>query len=814
MRATHLLSELTVDGRYALRQMRRRPAFTTMVLLALALGVGASVALVSVVYQLLLRPLPYADEARIQVFWMDYDWTGAEYDFLRQRLGVFQQLSAYSTTASTFTASTRGDEGAAVLETVVSSPTLFDVLGVRPMLGRTYDANDDRPGAAPVVVVSYGLWQQELGADPEVIGRSIMLDGKPASVIGVMPKGFYYPVPSLRLWRPLQLDPTSPNYTSGWLTLVARTPQGVAPSLVHGEVKRLARALGGQFTYSAAWDKTKNPSVAPIHEYLLGSVREPLLLLLGAVGLLFLVACANAAALILARMSDRGGEMAVRAALGAGAGRIARQIFAESLVLALGAALLGSALATAGFGVLVSRLPLQGDMSESVAIGWVTFAAAFGLGLVIALLVSAAPMRHLLRGAPGLGVNRERSDEGIRRGALRLHSAIIAIQVSFAVLLVVGATLLIRSVALIREHDPGFDARGVTTYTLVLDPDVMPDARAQFFRDAVARMSALPGVSAAGLTNRLPVRDLGYQSVVGIEGRADLAGPARPNSLYRTASPGFFRAMGMRVIAGRGIDSTDIETAPPVVVITESFAQAMWGGGGGGTGRSAIGKHITDNWNAGPIVRTVIGVLHEPRMTSMTKDGPFAMYVPVEQSRKGGSDVLVVRSSAPTAAVMPSVRRAVAALNARVAIGQSQTMEDAVAVRLAAPLRLRFFFTLFGALALSLGAIGVYGVVSYAVARRRAEVAVRMALGASPGTVARGVMALGLGPVLIGVVVGTLGALAGGKGLSGVLFGIAATDVRSFVVAAAALLAAGAIASIIPALRAARTSPAEALRGG
>lgn len=326
-----------------------------------------------------------------------------------------------------------------------------------------------------------------------------------------------------------------------------------------------------------------------------------------------------------------------------------------------------------------------------------------------------------------------------------------------------------------------------------------------FFRDVLARVAALPGVTSAGLTNRLPVRDLGYQSVVAIEGRPDLMGPNRPNSLYRTASPGFFRTMGMRVISGRSIDSTDEAAATPVVVITESFARAMW------PGKSALGKHITDTWSGRPIERAVVGVLHELRLTSMTKDGPFAMWVPIEQST-ATSSVLVVRSSAPAALVMPAVRRAISEMDPRTAFARSQTMEDAVAMSLAAPLRLRFFFTLFGSLALMLGAIGVYGIVSYAVARRRSELAVRMALGATPQNVATNVVRFGVAPVALGVLSGSVAALAAGRLVSGFLYGIAPTDAWSFASAGGTLLFAGALASIVPAVRAARTSPAEALR--
>ncbi len=800
-----LLAELVADARHALRQLRRRPGFTAIVLVALGLGIGASVAMVSIVDGLIIRSLPYANASRVYAFWMDGSWTGEEYDFLRARLGIFDQMAVYSTDAAPY-APKVGATGATVLPFVLGASTLFDVLGAHPAIGRTFDANDDRPGAPPVIVISDAVWRQDFGGDPSIIGHQLLLDGELATVIGVMPRGFFFPTPEIRAWRPLQLDPANKMYKVGYLTLVASTKPGATSALVNGEVQRLANLLGTRFTYSEAGDKTKGAHAIPIRTYLLGDVRTPLLLLLGAVALLLLIACANGAALILARTTDRAGEMAVRTALGAGAPRLARQILTESLVLALCAAIMGSVLASAGFRLLVTRLPLQREFGSTVAIGWISFATAFALALVIAIIVSIVPVRHLLRGSRELGVTRERSDAGVHHGALRVHDAIIAAQVTLAVLLVVGATLLIRTVEQLRDIDPGFDAHGVTTYNLV-PPSGMPEqSQRQFYRDVLARIASLPGVRQAGMTNRLPLRDLGYELNVAVEDRPDLAGAKRPNSLYRTATPGFLAAMGMRLGAGRGIDSTDT-SGPPVVLISESFAHRMW------PGRSAIGEHITEHWGPEPVTREVVGVVRETHMTGLTAEPPFAMWLPLEQAPVRQAGVLVVRSSAPPAVVMPLIRREIAALNSEVAVSRVQTMEDVESTALAAPLRLRFFFSAFAALALFLGAIGVYGAVSYAVARRRAEFAVRMALGASPSIVLREVLVLGIMPVVVGVCAGSIAALGASRLVSGILYGVRPTDLVSLSVAALALLIAGAAAAFLPALRAGHTNPVEALRG-
>jgi putative ABC transport system permease protein len=802
-----LLSDLISDARLALRQMRQRPGFTATVLTALGLGIGASVALVSVVASLLLRSLPYADEARVRVFWQDYSWTDEEYDFLRARLGAFDELAAFSTAGATYSPNPGSPQPASVLPVVVSTPTLFAVLGARPMLGRVYNADDDRPEAAPVAVISYGMWQQDLGGDARVIGRRIVLDGRPATVIGVMPRGFFFPNPDLRVWRPLQLGPSSQGYQNGYLTLVARTRREASDALVNSEMQRLARALGKRFTYPAAWDSSRNAAATPVHSYVLGKVREPLLLLLGAVMLLLLIASANAAALILARSTDRTSEMAVRKALGASTWRLARQILVEAFVLAACAAVIGTALAMAGFRMLVARLPLAGGLDSVTTIGSSAFAAALALSLLITLVVSIVPVRRVMRGGPGGSVSRERSEQGLHRGARRVHATIIGLQVTFAMLLVIGATLLVRSVERIRDIDPGFDARGVTTYTVFAGTGIAPAVRGPLYTELLTRIGALPGVASAGLINRLPVRDLGYQTGMTIEGRPELTGTRKPTSLYRTATPGLFRALGMHIVAGRGVDSTDVDGSSPVAVVSESFANAMW------PGQNPLGKHVTESWSGQKVSRTVVGVMRETHLTGLTTKSPFALWVPLAQSgssQVGG--VLVVKSSTPAATIMPAVRNAVGATDSRLAIARSQTMQDAVDTALSAPLRLRFFFTMFAALALSLGAIGVFGVVSYAVARRRAEFAVRMALGATPRTVGREVLRFGLAPVVIGVAAGSLAAIGGMKLVRGFLYDVAPTDGVSFGLAAVALLAVGALAALLPAVRAGRTSPAEALR--
>jgi putative ABC transport system permease protein len=334
------LQDLAGDVRYAGRQLVKRPAFSLLAVLTLALGIGGTVALSSVAQGILLRPLPVEDEGRLVTFWSDYNWRGVEFDFVRDQVQAYEGVTAFSNSAFTLR-----DGGASTwFLATVASAEFFDVLGARPLLGRTFHDGEDRPGAERVMVLSHGLWQQEFGGDPSVVGRRVLLDGRQTTVVGVMPEGFYFPTPEMRAWVPLNLDPADAEYQgNGWLVLTGRLRADATEAEVRDDLTSLASALGERFRYPAAWDKTRNPYVTPLREYLLGDVRPAVLLLLGAVGLLLFMACANVAALILTRTGDRTAEMSVRAALGAGRSRLARQMLVESIVLGLaGGGLSGS----------------------------------------------------------------------------------------------------------------------------------------------------------------------------------------------------------------------------------------------------------------------------------------------------------------------------------------------------------------------------------------------------------------------------------------------------------------------------------------
>ncbi len=801
---TDLLRDFGADLGHTLRQFKRRPAFSALGIGTLALGLGATIALGSVVRSVLLRPLPVADEAQLRVFWSDYNWRGVEFDFLVERTRAFR-LAAYSSDAS----SLRSETGNTVVPSGVVSAGLFDVLGARPALGRTFVTGEDRPGAEAMVILSDGLWRRELAGDPAIIGRRIVLDGKPTTVVGVMPPGFFFPTPEFRLWRPLDLDPSSDQYQgNGWLVLLGRIKAGTSEPLVADDVTAMARSLGERFQYPAAWDKTKDAHVKPLRTYLVGDLGPGLLLLLGAGLLILVMAGANVAALILARTTDRAQEMALRAALGAGRTRLARQIVTEALTLALVAGVVGAVVARLGFQALVASLPLTNGIAETVSLDWTGYVMALGLAAVVGLVVSVVPVRSLLRGdLQGLG--SERGVRGIGRHTTRVHGWLVAAEAAVAVLLVVGAGLMIRSVERLYALDLGFSPRGVAAIDLFAGGnDLTTAARAQFFAGIVDRVAALPGVSSAALTSRLPVRDGGWQGPVTIEGNPDLAGVSAPNSMFRPVTPDYFRTLGIAVTRGRGFSATDRIGSPLVAVVSESFAAKAW------PGADPIGRRIRHGFGAGDTAVTVVGVAEEIKVTSITGVNPLVMYVPMAQrSEPIEGAVLVVKSGAVDArAVVAPIRRLVGELEPRIAVGRVTDLDTVVATALAEPLRLRFFLTLFAALALVLGVVGVYSVVSYAVTRRRSEFGVRMALGAAEGQVLRQVVGRGLLPVAVGTGAGLVAAIGLGRVASGFLFGVSPADPISLGVAGAALLGAGVVASVVPAWRATRVSPVEALR--
>jgi putative ABC transport system permease protein len=797
------LHDFDADVRFALRQLLKRPAFTALAALTLALGIGGTVALFSVVHGLMIRPLPVHDEGRLFTFWSDYNWRGVEFDFVKERIQTFEGLAAYSDGATTL----RTEAGSRLILYSVASAELFDVLGTRPMLGRAFVEGEDRPGAEHVVVLSHGLWERELGGDRDVLGRRIELGGVARTVIGVMPRGFYFPSPESEAWIPLELDPASQSYQNdGWLVLLGRVWPGTTQAQIDADLEQVATQLGERWDYPDAWDKTRNPHVTPLREYLLGDVRPALLLLLGAVALVLLIACANVAALLLTRTADRTGEMGVRTALGAGRARLARQVLTESIVLGVLAGLLGAALAVAAFDVLVASLPLPRELDETLALDWTALLSSLFLAILTGSLISLGPIRSLLRGDLSGAALGSRSESGATRSKGRAQRALVAGEVLLAVVLATGAALLIRTVGELRALDWGLDPEGVLTADVIQPDTDVNGARPTFYETLLERVAALPGVQAVGLINRIPVRDGGWQATLTLADRPDLTGDRRPNAYYRPVSPDVFGALGIEILEGRGIGDTDTEDAPRVAVVNETFARSMFGE------ESALGRIIDSHVSAsGPI--EIVGVIRDVAVDDLVGDVPMAVYYPWAQTLgRAPYAILVAKTSLDPSDLVTPVRAIVDDLEPDAVLGRVETMEEVMESAMAEPLRLRFFLAIFSVLGIVLGTVGVYGVVSYAVERRRPEFGIRMALGAAPSRLLREVVRNGMLPVAVGVVAGAAVALLASTVLAGFLFGVEPTDPTSLMTAAGALLVAGVCAAFVPAWRATRIHPAVALR--
>ncbi len=798
-----LLDDLAIDLRYALRQLARSPLYALVAVVTLAAGVGGTAALFGVVHGLLVRPLPYADDVGLRVFWSDWNWRGNELDLVREVASAWDGIAGYTIDATTLD---RDGKASLVLTGLVSAE-LFDVLGARPLLGRTFVEGEDRPGRELALVLSHGFWQQELGGDRNIIGQRLHLGGQPYTVIGVMPDGFYFPEPAVQAWTTLDLDPASSGYrNNGWLVLLGRVRDGVAEAGVEADLSRLATALDERFDYPEAWDKTKNPYVVPLRQYLFGSVRPSLLLLIAAAALLLVMAVANVAALLLAKMADRSTELGVRAAIGAGRMRLARQLITESLVLATLAAVAGLALAGGLFRALVGRLPLAG-FEQTLSLDWPILAAALTLVPLVASLVAVAPLRHLLADPRGASLKPFLAAGGRTvsgRGQGRLQGSLVVVEVMLAVVLVVGASLLMRSVLRLYQVDTGIDTAGAIALDLIAT-DLDEEGRRAFFDSLIERAGSIPGVRSAALTNRLPLRDGGVQGPIKVEGRPDLDGTKRLSSLWRTVTPDYFRALRVEIIRGRAFEPTDRAGSMPVAILDSELADRLW------PGEDPIGRRVATSFSGSDWLE-VIGVAAPVKHTEVRGPASSVIYQPFAQTVPWDAEILILEGNADPAALIGTVRSLVRELEPRVAVGRTTTMDDVLRTELAEPLRLRFFLALFGGLALAIGAVGVYGVVSYSVSRRMREYGVRVALGAERLDLVREVLSLGGRLVGLGILAGLGLALAFSFLLTRFLFEVAPRDPVSYLIAAATLGAIGIVASILPAARASAVDPSRALR--
>lgn len=781
-----------MDLRYTVRRLITRPTYVLLAVLTLALGVGGTAAILSIVRGLLFEPLPYAREGEVAVFWNIFDWSEAEILHLRPDWPGFRQVAGYRPANVTLESA---DGPARVLPGISASAELFEVLGARAALGRVFKPGDDRMGIDPIAVLSHELWQ-ELGGDTSILGRRVQLDGIPRTVVGVMPRGFWFPDPTIRVWLPEPLDPEN---QSGNYALIGRMAPGQDAGSMASALDQITKALGERFTYPAQWDKTKNAALTPIRELLVGSLRPALLATLAAMAVILLIACANVAALMLGQVNRRTGELAVRTALGADRRRITQQLVIEALVLGLLAGSAGALLAAAGFRVLAGALPL-GVWAENAVLDWTLFGAAIALALLAALAIALVLAISLGRGDLRDALTRVRTAVGGGRGS-RVEGGLVVAEVALAVVLAAGAGLLVRSVVNLYAIDPGVETRGVAVLDVTAGAVMKAPEVQRTMRTLVDELGELPGVRSAAVTSKLPLRGPGDSWGIVVEGRPDL-----PEStvFVRLVSRDYFETLGIAVRQGRGFSGADRPDSERVIVINEALAKKYF------PGVDPIGRRL----DVGFDWQRVVGVVENVAESDLTDEREPALYMIYDQVPYAPKlQTLALRTERPTdaAAAVDAARKAVQRVAPGVAVQEATTFEQVFTEAVGPARQIMTLLTLLTVLALVLGAIGVYGVIAHHVSRRKRDYGIRIALGLTPSRVVRHVVGRGTALVGLGILIGTIAAIVLARSLASLLYGVGAADPMALLAATLALLTAGVLAALVPAWRASRVDPARVL---
>jgi putative ABC transport system permease protein len=802
---------LLQDLKFGCRALAKNPGFTAVAVLALALGVGANSAIFSVVNATLLNPLPFPEEGQLLRLGEGVRGQGSpergsfsypDYKDVQAQAQTLAYVSAYLNSGTVLTG--EGLEQERVYGGDVS-PEYFDVLGVKPELGRVFTREEDRPNSR-VVVISHGLWQRRFGGRLDVIGRELRMRNAPVTVVGVMPKGFEYPFRADRqdFWEPLndRLLPEREQRDSHSYYVIARMKPGVTAGQANAELDTISRRLEQQYPDSNA---AVVAAGASMHEELTRDVRPALLILLGAVGLVLLIACANVANLLLARAAGRQKEMAIRTALGASRWRVVRQLLVESLLLALAGGAAGLLLALWGTDVLVAAgpadIPRVSQAGLDARVLAFTLLVSVATGVVFGLAPALQASRPDLTGA--LKDGSRGSTEGLRRN--RFRSALVVAEVAISLVLLIGAGLLMRSFVRLMRTDPGFDPARVVALDLPLGGRYnTPEKQDAFFAQLASRVRALPNVEAVGVVNNLPFGNSVDQLEFDIEGRPPFPPGAKPLAHYTIVSPGYFDALKIPMRSGRTFTDHDDARSPNVTLISESLARAVF------AGENPVGRRIVPDEGKPPL--EVVGVVGDARRTSLASEPEPEFYVPFAQAAQRRMNLVVRAGASDPAALTSSLRGAVAELDKDQLIWQTRTLDQLVSASVASR---RFNMTLLGlfaAVAMALAALGLYGVMAYSVTRRTHEIGVRMALGARGSDVLRMVVWQGMKLAAGGVAAGLVAAFAVTRVLASLLYGVTTTDPLTYAGLALLLCAVALLASYIPARRATKVDPMEALR--
>ncbi len=806
------MNHLTQDLRFGLRSFMRAPRFTIPALLALALGIGASSATFSVVRGVMLAPLPYEQPDRVVVVWESNlkrnrprnVISPANFLEWRARNGSFDELAMVGPARLTLLLGGQPEEVAGL----AASSNVFAALGVQPAHGRAYTSAEDENGHDMVMVVSHEFWQTRLGGSPSVLNTTISTNGQPRTIVGVMPPGFTvmgqraaFLVPYG--WRLAQMR-SSPGRGSSYG--IARLRDGVTLEQATSDMVTIMSALAQEFpARNAGWSAT----LVPIHEQMVGEIRPALLVLVGAVALLLLIACVNVANLVLARSTVRAQEMGLRAALGAGRGRLVRQMLSESLLLGVLGGAGGLVLATVFhrglLGLVAGRIPVprleQVTLDPAVVLAALGLSLASGLffGVVPALLASQNLDRPIREGGRHGGSERSR----------RVLGALVVAEVAISLVLVAGAGLMIRSFARLQAIEPGFRAEGLLTARVQVPSSRYPDAAAssRFYTQVLERVAAIPGVRDQAAVSFLPLAGPGIGTSYYRADRPVPAAGEAASTQVRPVTPNWFRTMGIPLLAGRDFTATDVEASTPVAVISETIARRDL------AGEDPLGKRLhVSIGRPGGVDYEIVGVVPDIKIASLEGAAGPAVYVPHTQLAIGMM-TLVVRTSLDPMSLVTSVGGAVRAIDPELPLADVATMDEVVARTMARPRVIAVLLSAFALMALALAAVGVYGVMAYMVAQRTREIGVRMALGASPGSVLRMVMSQAVRLVSAGVAAGFIAAAALSPLLATLLYETNPLDPAAFAGTGVVLLLVATLASYIPARRSTRIAPVEALRG-
>ncbi len=802
------MSSLGQDVRFALRGLRARPGFSLTILLTLALGIGANAAIFSVVDAVLLRQLPFANPDRLVHLWEYSSHTvdgrsEASYpDYLtwRERNRVFSDLGGYQNARFLVGA----DAPVAVNGTKVTW-NFFNVLGVRPIVGRTFVAGEDDVGAPPVIMITSGLWERQFGRDPAIGGKRVMLDGAPATIVGVLPPDFHFRDASSDVWRTIDRG-TAVREQRGnhWLNVVGRLKSGVTVDQARRDMSSIMRDLAREYPASNA---TRDAEVVPLRDELVGSVRPLVLLLYGAVAVMLLVACVNVANLLLMRGTDRAREIAVRAALGAGRARLMRQFMTESVVLGMVGGIAGLLVARLALNELLrsmppARLSTIPGLSAATVDGRVILYGML-LSIIAALVFGALPaMRATRAGAYGLVRDGGR---GASRGGRALRDWLVAAEIALTVTLVCGAALFARSLIKLMAIEPGFRTDHLVTARVML-PDAQytsPQSMVAFYQRLTVELHQTSTVQSVGLSTKLPL-DVGNTLSYMIAGRPEPLPGQAPNASYRMVNPEYFNALGIRVLEGRTFTSGDDQSAAPVAVINHALAAAEF------PGVNPIGHLIT---GVGDTAVRIVGVVGDVPIGKLEERIPPTLYFPFAWSPQTSMHV-AVRVHGDPEAMIPMLRNAVRAVDPQATINRPASMDDLLEQSPSVFMR-RFPLMLIGVFAivtLVLALIGVYGVIDYSVAQRTREMGIRMALGAPSRSVVSLIVRQGVWIAGAGVIAGVGAALLLGRFISGLLYGVGAHDPETLAAAAFAIGIAAVAATLLPARRATRVDPVVALR--